>query len=345
MEYSHDRKESEEILRMIIQRMAAHPAAFTPHTYAVWYEFLIGTNPALSTEMDRLLENNVQLSDVAIEQLYENHVSEFKQDLNRILREDMKQMLNNLINITAETKVHAEAFENNLQSYGNQLLTKPGLAILDELITKMTSDTKSMRGSMTNLHSELVQSKEEVGNLQIALESARKEALIDPLTNIYNRRGYEMQVQMMFDNTDLMQKGACMLFVDIDHFKKINDTYGHVFGDKVLRIIANTLKSMVKGQDCVARIGGEEFAILLPGTELNGARAVAENIRASIENGKIRHGKSSETISRITVSIGMAAYTNGSTLTEWMDIADKALYISKKNGRNQVTVYAAELAC
>jgi diguanylate cyclase len=345
MEYSHDRKESEEILRMIIQRMATHPAAFTPHTYAVWYEFLIGTNPALSTEMDRLLENKVQLSDVAIEQLYENHISEFKQDLNRILREDMKQMLSNLINITAETKVHAEAFESNLQSYGNQLLTKPGLAILDELLTKMTSDTKSMRDSMTNLHSELVHSKEEVGNLQKALESARKEALIDPLTNIYNRRGYEMQVQMMFDNTDLMRKEACMLFVDIDHFKKINDTYGHVFGDKVIRIIANTLKSMVKGQDCVARIGGEEFAVLLPGTELNGARAVAENIRASVENGKIKHGKSSENMSRITVSIGIAAYINGSTLTEWMDIADKALYKSKENGRNQVTVYAAALVC
>jgi diguanylate cyclase len=345
MEYSHDRKESEEILRMIIQRMATHPAAFTPHTYAVWYEFLIGTNPALSTEMDRLLENKVQLSDVAIEQLYENHISEFKQDLNRILREDMKQMLSNLINITAETKVYAEAFESNLQSYGNQLLTKPGLAILDELLTKMTSDTKSMRDSMTNLHSELVHSKEEVGNLQKALESARKEALIDPLTNIYNRRGYEMQVQMMFDNTDLMRKEACMLFVDIDHFKKINDTYGHVFGDKVIRIIANTLKSMVKGQDCVARIGGEEFAVLLPGTELNGARAVAENIRASVENGKIKHGKSSENMSRITVSIGIAAYINGSTLTEWMDIADKALYKSKENGRNQVTVYAAALVC
>ena len=337
--YSQERKASEEILRLVIQKMAAHPATFTPHTYAVWYEFVMGVNSDLSLEMDKLLGSGQQLNDDTIERLYQSHVSECKQDIDRILREDMKQMLSRLINITAETDKHTQSFGNSLQDYGDQLRTKPDSAILEELITKITNETKNMHGSMTNLHSELEYSKEEVGKLQKALESARQEALIDPLTSIYNRRGFEIQVQNMFADSALMLKGACILMVDIDHFKKINDTYGHLFGDKVIRTLANMLKSLVKGQDCVARLGGEEFSVLLPGTALNGARSVAENIRATIEKGKIKHSNSDIQASGITISIGVATYNSGNTLAEWLDSADKALYVSKENGRNRVTVY------
>jgi diguanylate cyclase len=339
--HSQARIASEEILRIVIQKMAAHPAAFTPHAYAVWYEYVQGVNAALSAEMDGLLGGQQHINDAAIEHLFESHVSEFKQDINRILREDMKQMLNKLIEITQATHTQTKSFGNSLQEYGNQLRTNPGSLILDELIARMASDTKSMQGSVTNLHSELEHSKEEVGKLQKALESARKEALIDPLTSIYNRRGFEIQVRKMFADSGLMEKGACMLMVDIDHFKQINDSYGHLFGDKVIRTLANTLKSLVKGQDCVARMGGEEFAVMLPGTALAGASTVAEHIRATIEQGKIRHLNSDVETSSITISIGIAPYQSGSTLEEWLDCADKALYISKQKGRNRVTVFQA----
>ena len=341
--YSQGRVASEEILRIVIQRMAAHPAAFTPHTYAVWYEFIKGVNPGLITDMDKLLASGLQLDDVTIEHLFESHVSEFKQDINRILREDMRQMLTQLINITTETGKQTRAFGNNLHDYGKQLSAKPGSPVLDDLIARMASDAKSMQGSMHNLHVELEHSKEEVGKLQKALESARKEALIDPLTSIYNRRGFELQVQRMFANSDLMSKGASMLMVDIDNFKTVNDTYGHLFGDKVIRTLANTLKSLVKGQDCVARMGGEEFAVMLPGTPLAGACTVAEHIRETIAQGRIRHSTSDsdDRTSAITVSVGIASYHSGNSLEEWLDCADKALYISKEKGRNRVTVYGA----
>lgn len=337
--YSQERKASEEILRLVIQRMADHPAAFTPHTYAVWYEYVLGINPDLNAEMDRLMGNNQKLGDDAIEQLYAYHVSEFKQGINRLLREDVKQMLNKLIDITEETDKHTQLFSDRLQSYGDQLRANPTSTLLDELIARMSSETKIMHGSMAHLHSELKHSKKEVGKLQKALESARQEALIDPLTNIYNRRGFEIQAQNMLADSTLMSIGACMLMVDIDHFKNINDTYGHLFGDKVLRTLANTLKSMIKGQDCVARLGGEEFAVLLPRTELKGALSIAENIRETIEQSRIRHLYSETASSGITISIGIAAYFGGSNLVEWLDCADKALYLSKQRGRNRVTVY------
>ena len=176
-------------------------------------------------------------------------------------------------------------------------------------------------------------------NLQQALESARREALIDPLTGVYNRRGFEIQASKMLADDSLPSKGLSLLMVDIDNFKNINDSYGHVFGDRVISTMANTLKSKVKGQDSVARMGGEEFVILLPETTLPGATALAEQIRARIEQGKIRRPNSQEQVGSITVSIGVAAYQGGETLEEWLDRADQALYLSKQSGRNKVSVH------
>jgi diguanylate cyclase len=130
--------------------------------------------------------------------------------------------------------------------------------------------------------------------------------------------------------------------LDIDHFKKINDTYGHLFGDKVIRAIAETLKSKVRGDDSVARLGGEEFAVMLPETDISGARTVAEHIRQSIEGGKIRRLDTKEQIGGITISIGVAAYTNGVSVVDLLDQADKALYVSKNTGRNKTSVHGQQ---
>lgn len=339
MKYSQQREASEEILRLVIQKMAGHSAAFTPHTYAVWYEHIMGINPGLSEAVQQLLDDGRLLDDDTISRLYEHHISECRQEINRILREDMKHLLGKLIDVTEETDRHTQTFGNNLQSYGDQLRAKPGIAALENLVGRMADDASQMHGSVSTLHSELEHSKDEVGKLQQELESARREALIDPLTGIYNRRGFEMQTQTVLAEESLVGKGLCLLMIDIDNFKKINDTYGHLFGDRVICTLAKTLKSKLKGQDSVARLGGEEFAVLLPETSLQGASVVAEQIRASIERGKIRHPNSRSPMGGITVSIGIADYHSDITLVDWMDRADKALYISKKSGRNKVTVY------
>lgn len=344
MKYSQQREASEEILRLVLQKMAAQPAAFTPHAYAVWYEHVIGINPGLSEEMERLLESGKLLDDDTVSHLYEQHITECKQQINRILREDMKQLLGKLIAITSETDRRTQSFGNSLQSYGNELRTHPNLDAIDQLIERMASDADSMHGSMSTLHSELENSKDEVGKLQKELESARREALIDPLTGIYNRRGFEIQTQTILADGESDNRKISLLMIDIDHFKNINDSYGHLFGDRVLCAVANTLKSKIKGQDALARLGGEEFAVLLPETSVQGARTVAEQIRASIEKGRIRRSNAKDEMGAVTVSIGIADYRNELSVEEWLDRADKALYASKQGGRNRVTVYDPALA-
>ena len=337
MRYEQDRNASGEILRLLIQKMAAHPAAFTPLNYTVWYEYVTGINPALSKALNALLESGRQIDDETIEKLHSDHISEIKTDEQR---ESLQKLLGKIAGFTAETDKQASQFGNSLQAYGDTLKQNLDAPKLDALINNIAGDTNKMRGSMQSLQKELEVSKQQIEQLNKELDSARGEALIDPLTGIFNRRGFEGASKKSFEDPAVLAKGVCLLMIDIDHFKKINDTYGHLFGDKIIRAIADTVKSKVRGQDSVARLGGEEFAVLLTETNIAGAKIVAENVRQSIERGKVRRLDSQEQIGGITISIGVTTYSSGKNIVDLLDQADKALYTSKQQGRNRTTVFA-----
>ncbi|MBI5891229.1 MAG: GGDEF domain-containing protein [Nitrosomonadales bacterium] len=339
MKYPHETAASGEILRLILQKMVLHPAAFTPPNYAVWYEYLAGINPALIRAMGPLLEGDARLDDDTVEKLYSQYVSECSSDIQKFLRGGIRQLLGKLVESTAEATREAVHFGSRLQTHGDALKGDIDSAKLRSLIENLAGDTGKMQGSMQTLEAQLEASKQEVETLNKEIESARAEALTDPLTQVLNRRGLEAAAQPIFDDPASSGNGFCLLMLDIDHFKKVNDTYGHLFGDKVICAIANTLKSKVKGQDAVARIGGEEFVVLLPDTNINGAFIVAEHIRQAIESGKIRRLDSSEHIGGISISVGIASHTTGATLLELLDRADKALYAAKQGGRNRTSVF------
>jgi diguanylate cyclase len=128
----------------------------------------------------------------------------------------------------------------------------------------------------------------------------------------------------------------CLLLIDIDHFKKFNDTWGHQTGDEVLKLVAKTLVENIKGQDIVARFGGEEFVVLLPKTSLSASVTVANVIRTAFEKRRVVGKESKRMIGGITVSIGVARYELGEALAELIQRADAALYRAKNEGRNRV---------
>jgi diguanylate cyclase len=340
MKYTQETAASGEILRLLLQKMVLHPAAFTPANYAVWYEHLAGINPALSAAMNPLLESRAALDDEIIESLYSRYVSECSADMQQKLRGGIRQLLGKLAECTSDASREARRFGSSLLSHGKALKGDLEPAELLALVNNLAGDTGKMHSSMQTLESQLEASKQEVEKLNKEIETARVEAVTDPLTGVLNRRGFELKAQPLFSDPETTHKGFCLLMLDIDHFKKVNDAYGHLFGDKVICAIAGTLKSKVRGQDAIARMGGEEFAVLLPETNPEGAFAVAEHIRQAVENGKIRHHNSSAPIGGISVSIGIASYTPGCSLPEMTDRADKALYASKQKGRNRTSVFA-----
>jgi len=126
--------------------------------------------------------------------------------------------------------------------------------------------------------------------------------------------------------------------LDIDEFKLINDRFGHVLGDRVLRTIADVLKASVKGRHIVARYGGEEFALLLPDTPLGGAHVLAEQLREAVAQSRILKVNNDEIVGNITISAGLACYRNGESGARFIERSAEALYVSKKTGRNRLTV-------
>jgi len=341
MKYAKNRDESEEILRLVIKKMASHPAACTPYCYAMWYEHISGINPALSEAINKALADGSKLDDDQVEDFYANFLSNTNRDKQLKLQQNLLLLLTNISGFTAESDKQALDFGNNLQSYEESLKRDLDPEALSVLLDKMVGDTKMMRSSIMNLQSELATSKQKVEMLHVELESARAEAHNDPLTGTLNRRGFEIVAQKNLDDVAKLDKGLSLLMVDIDHFKNVNDSYGHLFGDKVLTTIASTLKSKIKGQDELARLGGEEFAVLLPETQLVGAQAVAESIRKSIEKTRIYRLDSDESVG-LTISIGITIYSSDDNLTKLLDRADKALYVSKQSGRNKISVHLKE---
>jgi diguanylate cyclase len=191
-----------------------------------------------------------------------------------------------------------------------------------------------MQGSIEALTQRLQASQSEIEELRRELTRVHEEVLTDGLTGLYNRKAFDTQVTVAVSKHSNV---LCLLMIDIDHFKRVNDSLGHVFGDRVIRAIGTLLKRAVKGQDSVFRYGGEEFALLLPETTLEGACSVAEHLRAAVARSRIRRLDSDEIVDTITVSIGVACCRAGESATNFIERADRALYQSKANGRNRVT--------
>ena len=160
----------------------------------------------------------------------------------------------------------------------------------------------------------------------------RNMADTDPLTGAYNRRYFQLQVQTAFDQWQRYKRPASILIADVDFFKRINDKLGHSAGDFVLKGLVELMTERVRKVDTVCRYGGEEFAILLPETEAEGALQVAQEIRALVEQTKLVESGS------VTISIGLCDIIDVQDTEQWVNLTDAALYLAKKNGRNCVEV-------
>ncbi|MBQ6516854.1 GGDEF domain-containing protein [bacterium] len=166
-----------------------------------------------------------------------------------------------------------------------------------------------------------------------------KYATLDALTGLNNRRQFETRLNQEISAAKRQKTPLCAMMIDIDFFKKINDTYGHANGDKALKKLAEIIKVQLRESDIASRYGGEEFAIILPNTKLEEAYLVAERLRCAVEKEPVNiHSKDTDKIN-LSVSIGLSQYEQDSERDKMFNDADNALYQAKKNGRNRVVKY------
>lgn len=338
MEYREDRETSAGLLRIALQRMSQHPASLTPICYTVWYEYLAGINPHLANSMDDRLRRGELLDDIVIQELYKRYCSEFSIEMQLDIRENAQRILGDIQQFAASAHQHTSQFGGHLAESASALSHTADGEALRQVIQMLQKDTALMAESMDGLSQSLESSRDEIDELRRQLENARAEAMVDPLTGVMNRRGFDANMQQAIEMSLQTSTPLSLVVLDIDRFKRINDTYGHLFGDKVISGLAAVLRANIKGKDIVARLGGEEFGLVLPETDHDGARQLSEKIRRMMELSKIRRLDKNEQIGGITISLGVATLAEGEDVTTLMDRADKALYASKENGRNRVTV-------
>ena len=206
-----------------------------------------------------------------------------------------------------------------------------------ELVSAVVGETQGLLQANKMFQTQLNDTSEDISRLREDLAEIRRHVSVDALTGIANRRSFDEALHRAVEEAEAQDRSFCLMMVDIDHFKSINDEHGHLIGDKVIKYVASTLKKMVRGADFVARFGGEEFGVVLVDTPEQGAMVVAENVRGAIESSRLKRTDTGGPIGKVSVSVGIARYGKGDTAESLLDRADRALYSSKKNGRNRVS--------
>lgn len=305
----------------------------TPNNYAIWYEYHFGDASDLQRTIDALISNSAPFDERTLLDLHSTFFSPVREE--KAIREATTQILHTMHEVVALTdraRVDAGEFGATLGDLFAGNLEK-SLETLKELIERLVSESRRMAGRSEYVGIRMRESAEKIEALERNLETALRDATIDSLTGVANRKSFDTVLRQLAGNAMNSGDDLAMLMVDIDHFKGVNDTWGHLVGDSVLRHVAQLLKRVVRGQDHVARYGGEEFAVLLPTTDLESAVSVGENIRFALSKEPLNFNHAAY---RITVSVGAACYEPGNPLCDWIGRADSALYKSKKEGRDCV---------
>lgn len=245
----------------------------------------------------------------------------------------------NLDRIIALLKNHSEAsrlYSVSLENAGRNLIELTSPAQLRIAIGYLIAENNKMRSETSNLQSNLNNSHMQIANLRENLEIAEETGMRDPLTSLWNRRAFDKMLDLEVELSIKRDVATSLILADIDQFKKINDNFGHLIGDEILKLVASTISKTVKGRDIVARFGGEEFGLILPQTSLENAIRLADQIRRQLEIQQWVVSKRNQAVGTVTASFGVAQLQHGETRDAFVGRADKRLYDAKGAGRNRI---------
>ena len=337
MHYKDTVNDSRNYLRFALELIGKHGLPTDPLNYCVWYEYATGKNDCLNAAIDSYLGKNGSFTEKISRKIFTQCIAEDDQKVTELVRDQLKTIFADIINELHSTDRNYTQSSQNLAKINQSLVPSLSGADVHAIVGKIKQEITRLQSTNLTFKEQLQQASREIDELKSKLARYREEALKDPLTRIDNRRGFEKKLTDVISDADNNGNSLCLIIADIDHFKRINDTHGHLVGDNVLRMVASTIKESVKGRDFVARIGGEEFAVLLPDTPMDGALKLANDIRLAFEQLDLKKRNSGESLGQITLSFGATVYRPNEVSEDFVNRADEALYQSKKTGRNKVT--------
>ncbi len=315
----------------------------TPLNFELWLHYLSAPDSPLSQEMARLLASGAPFTDttaemLAAEFLPRSRLSEEIRDAGAVLNRELAAVAA-AIDKARESQAD---YGDTLAQAADRMASAPDTDSLGVIVTSLSDATRRIRRHTSALERRLESSNREVVKLRDHLEQVRRDAMTDALTNLANRKAFDEQLQRMCDEAEADGTPIGLALIDIDHFKRFNDTWGHQTGDQVLRYVASVLARIARAPRIAARYGGEEFAVIFPRETAGAVEAALNAAREEIASRSLRRRSTNDDLGAVTISVGFALRHSGETASQFLGRADEALYASKRTGRNRVT--NAELA-
>ena len=308
-----------------------------PRNYSIFFALASGQPTQLAREIEHAVTNKQPVDEPFLENLYLTYIAEAQARTLQDGATNTKKILNDVMTSVSVFTEDTSAVGKNVAEKLQKLERDAHQDNVRELAASIVEGAASIETSSKNITDNLAGAQHEITQLREMLARVETEAERDFLTGCFNRRAFDKRLRDAVTEATENNTELSLMMLDIDFFKKFNDTHGHLIGDEVLKIVAKALTDTLKGTDIVARYGGEEFVIVLPRTPLKGAMTVAEVIRNYIAKKELKRKSTGEVFGHLTVSIGVAIYQPGEEPTTLIERGDKALYSSKKTGRNKVT--------
>lgn len=310
-----------------------------PENYAVWLCYLTNSKAELKAAMDALIKAGRQIDDRVCDELY----VEFFEDVSvgsRMLKAGGKiaAEMQDVVRGLKDVGEHTKAYGAQLQVAQTQLAKGGDQGIASDVVANLVDATNTMAFKSHALEAKLMESGREIQILREQLELVKVEASTDALTGVANRKEFEIQLAELSAKSDAGGGPLSLVMCDIDFFKRVNDTFGHQTGDQVIRFVASVMDQVKPRGGMVARIGGEEFALLAPDTSRKAALILAEKIRVAVEGKRLVRRSTNIDLGKITVSLGVAQRRANEKTSVHVERSDAALYASKRSGRNKVTM-------
>ena len=207
------------------------------------------------------------------------------------------------------------------------------------IVSLLVAENERMRRDSHELKEKLEDSKQQIDTLRSNLLQAEEVVLRDPLTGVGNRRCFDISIEKAIAESRETGAHLSLVMCDIDHFKRVNDAFGHQVGDEIIKMFSRVIEASVRDGDTVIRYGGEEFAVILPKAGQEAAKSIAERIRRQFESKKLTLRDTNQKIGQMTASFGVAEYRSGDDAELLVQRADAKLYDAKSGGRNRVAAY------
>jgi diguanylate cyclase len=317
--------------------MSQHRVPPTPNNFSVWFGYAVGASPALRKTIDILVANKREFDSATNRDLYVTYVNPLSDgdDVPEQLQGVISSAKQFLATAISDNRTHIEALGDASSQF--QAVSDPR-PIIEKLVKELSNATKRA----STLEANFIETTGELDKIRDSLKLAEQHSNTDALTGLANRRALEEYFRSA--QIAAMETGEplSILMIDIDHFKKFNDSFGHQVGDQVLRLVARVLQECVREGDLAARYGGEELMAVLPGAHLEICVGVAERVRHRIAEARLTRRATGEEISSVTVSTGVAQFHLAESAEAMIDRCDRALYQAKRSGRNR-TITESEI--